>query len=446
MGNVLSGEYWGAQIPRLINHGAHRRLTVRAIKLFTDGRSHFLSARTSLTPIVRRAGSWGAALLEPYSDNPSTSGSAQLQECTRQAGQSIIMGSADPANVTASWRPRIEHAQIMTLGFGAYWETWRQSLPVYNPRMRKCGDYASEGILADDFGQHERHELRGDTTVRASSDRRVSTDTVNRALKESKGLMPTRRSFIEGINPLLGFYAAYQAFRRRNISHGYHESDGGQDLSTKVQATVIDGQPNADVLLKPYNSGSTNDAKYRDYEHRRVMINHPRSHFCDDSLALRFGPPGVVYLNRRGERTLSAQNKARYIGAVKCLQALPAQTSFTGVRTRFDDFQALHVSIMPEIHLVVRLWSFAAQGLTSKLKNWRRANSFRFIVECFKYTRKRSARSVGIPERNRKYRLICIRWPVDLRLNRYWDWTKDVEAHPCENNSNNKVTPLEAKH
>ena len=37
MGNVPSQEYWGAQIPRLKNYGADARLTVRSVKLFTDG-------------------------------------------------------------------------------------------------------------------------------------------------------------------------------------------------------------------------------------------------------------------------------------------------------------------------------------------------------------------------------------------------------------------------
>lgn len=75
MGNVLSDEYWGAQIPRLINHGAHGRLTVRAIKLFTDGRFPFpFRADISHSVPSGALGSWGAALLAPYSDNPSTSG------------------------------------------------------------------------------------------------------------------------------------------------------------------------------------------------------------------------------------------------------------------------------------------------------------------------------------------------------------------------------------
>jgi hypothetical protein len=38
MGNVASNEYWGKQIPRVENHGVHHRLTIRSIKLFTDGK------------------------------------------------------------------------------------------------------------------------------------------------------------------------------------------------------------------------------------------------------------------------------------------------------------------------------------------------------------------------------------------------------------------------
>jgi hypothetical protein len=38
MGNVNSDEYWGSQIPRVENHGADHRLTIRGIKLFTDGK------------------------------------------------------------------------------------------------------------------------------------------------------------------------------------------------------------------------------------------------------------------------------------------------------------------------------------------------------------------------------------------------------------------------
>jgi hypothetical protein len=49
MGYASSNDYWGSQIPRLINHGIHKRLTVRSIKLFADG----------------ALGSWGGALIAP---------------------------------------------------------------------------------------------------------------------------------------------------------------------------------------------------------------------------------------------------------------------------------------------------------------------------------------------------------------------------------------------
>ena len=58
MGYISSDRYWGSQIPRLINYGKHARLNLRSVKLFADG----------------ALGSWGAALLEPYTDKPDTTG------------------------------------------------------------------------------------------------------------------------------------------------------------------------------------------------------------------------------------------------------------------------------------------------------------------------------------------------------------------------------------
>ena len=58
MGFIDSNDYLGPQIPRLIDYGLHRRLTVRSVKLFADG----------------ALGSWGAALKAPYTDKPDTRG------------------------------------------------------------------------------------------------------------------------------------------------------------------------------------------------------------------------------------------------------------------------------------------------------------------------------------------------------------------------------------
>lgn len=37
MGFSFSEGYWGPEIPRLIDYGKHKRLTIRSIKLFSDG-------------------------------------------------------------------------------------------------------------------------------------------------------------------------------------------------------------------------------------------------------------------------------------------------------------------------------------------------------------------------------------------------------------------------
>lgn len=58
MGYVGSNEYWGNQIPRLVNYGLCQRLNLRSIKLIADG----------------MLGSFGAALLEPVRICPASHG------------------------------------------------------------------------------------------------------------------------------------------------------------------------------------------------------------------------------------------------------------------------------------------------------------------------------------------------------------------------------------
>ncbi|KAJ7041051.1 tyrosinase [Mycena alexandri] len=51
-------------------------------------------------------------------------------------------------------------------------------------------------------------------------------------------------------------------------------------------------------------------------------------------------------------RVLSNVQKLDYITAVQCLQRLPTISHFGGAKTRFDDFQAVHVAFAEEVHLV----------------------------------------------------------------------------------------------
>jgi tyrosinase len=48
-------------------------------------------------------------------------------------------------------------------------------------------------------------------------------------------------------------------------------------------------------------------------------------------------------------------DKQSYLGAVKCLMQLPAQTGIKGTVTRFDDMHAMHQVQAKIIHIVVSI-------------------------------------------------------------------------------------------
>jgi hypothetical protein len=62
--------------------------------------------------------------------------------------------------------------------------------------------------------------------------------------------------------------------------------------------------------------------------------------------------------------TLSRQERLDYIRAVQCLQTLPSQlykldpTTYSGARTRYDDFVGVHINQTMSIHLTVRLFLY----------------------------------------------------------------------------------------
>ncbi|CAA7262098.1 unnamed protein product [Cyclocybe aegerita] len=198
MGNVASEEYWGHQIPRLINYGKHKRLNLRSVKLFTDG----------------ALGSWGAALLKPYSDKPETSGlmlsspetlKRLVDQFWKDGWQTSIHCIGDRANHAildiyedilehrkgnvTEWRPRIEHAQIFA--------------PEDLERIGKLG------VIASVQPTHATSDMWY-AEIRLGAERIKGAYAYQTLLKASPtGVLPLGSDFpVEGVNPLLGFYAA----------------------------------------------------------------------------------------------------------------------------------------------------------------------------------------------------------------------------------------------
>ncbi|KLO17744.1 hypothetical protein SCHPADRAFT_820968 [Schizopora paradoxa] len=198
MGNVESYEYWGDQIEQFVDYGTAARLTLRSVKLFVDG----------------ALGSWGAALQEPYSDKPESRGlllaapevlSNLVRRFWDDGFQVNIHCIGDLANNVVldifedmqnnhglslkERRPRIEHAQIINPTdierFGQL-----NVIPSVQPTHATSDMWYAETRLGPG---------------------RIKNAYVYRSLLESSvhHVLPLGSDFpVEGVNPLLGFYAA----------------------------------------------------------------------------------------------------------------------------------------------------------------------------------------------------------------------------------------------
>ncbi|KAF8889061.1 amidohydrolase family-domain-containing protein [Infundibulicybe gibba] len=258
MGNVPSDEYWGSQIPRLVDYGRHQRLNVRSVKLFADG----------------ALGSWGAALLEPYSDKPDTVGlmlstPEALSNLTKQfwkdGWQVNIHCIGDKANHVildifedilknggnvTDWRPRIEHAQIFA--------------PEDLVHIGKLG------VIPSVQPTHATSDM-GYAETRLGP-KRIRGAYAYRTLLENspQNALPLGSDFpVESINPLLGFYAAISRLSTEGKSpHG----DGGwfpEERLTRLQALKGMTLDPAYASFSEHELGSISPGKKADF----VVLN-----------------------------------------------------------------------------------------------------------------------------------------------------------------------------
>ncbi|KZT05240.1 uncharacterized protein LAESUDRAFT_235657 [Laetiporus sulphureus 93-53] len=218
--------YWGGEFERVDGYGREGRLTMRSVKLFMDG----------------ALGSWGAALLEPYADKPDTQGIMRLEEselrdvvrkfwddgwgvnihCIGDRANKAVLDIyeellAGNASEAEARRPRIEHAQIM--------------------RAEDLERTGRLGVIASVQPTHATSDM-GYAETRLGPERIKGAYAYQTLLRSSRnGVLPLGSDFpVEGINPLLGFYAAVSRLDRSGESP--HGSGGWypQERLTRAQA------------------------------------------------------------------------------------------------------------------------------------------------------------------------------------------------------------------
>ena len=95
--------------------------------------------------------------------------------------------------------------------------------------------------------------------------------------------------------------------------------------------------------------------------HAPVLAEYGETNYkCKDLLQRRewcdpyFKLSSFRFSDSCGRRKLNNIEKANYIKAVKCLQARPPlHQNIAAVRTRFDEFQALHIDVADRVHTTV---------------------------------------------------------------------------------------------
>ncbi|THV06783.1 hypothetical protein K435DRAFT_848853 [Dendrothele bispora CBS 962.96] len=204
-----NGEYWGNITDPIIASG-DERLTARSVKIFADG-----ALRTG-----------GAALYEPYADNPDTNGFMRLDEDVlfkyiplflRDGWQVNVHAIGDRANgvvidafeaslaganVTAL-RPRLEHAQLMT-----------------KEDMTRLGKL---GVIASVQPTHAISDML--YAEQRLGPKRVKNLYAFRTLIDSGARITFGSDFpVESMNPLSGFYAAVS--RLSPSGYSPHGPDG----------------------------------------------------------------------------------------------------------------------------------------------------------------------------------------------------------------------------
>ena len=165
------------------------------------------------------------------------------------------------------------------------------------------------------------------------------------------------------------------------------------------------------VLASDYGEESTNK-KCKDLLQRREWCQ-----LSSTSLHLNL-------LTLCGRRRLNNTEKADYIKAIKCLQSrLPLYQNIEAVKTRFDEFQALHINVADRIHTTVQ-FILTGRDLMHILLGPVLALALTFCQPL----RKRSTWWVRLQRGNAVCGDIVRRLQLSLLFRcRYWDWTLDAD-------------------